>query len=118
MEEIKLYVGNLPYNISEEDLSSAFGQAGNVSDVFIVKDKFTGKARGFAFVTLDSEEAANKAIEMFNGEDFGGRELVVNIARPKEERSGGGGGGRNFGGGGGGGFGGGRGGNRDRGGRR
>lgn len=112
MEEIKLYVGNLPYSVAKEDLESAFGQAGNVTDVFIVKDKFTGRPRGFAFVTIEGEEAANKAIEMFNGEDFGGRELVVNVARPKEESGHSGGHGHH--GGGRGNAGGGRGGNRGR----
>ena len=127
----KLYVGNLPFNVTEPDLQDLFGQAGTVSDVMLVQDKFTGKSRGFAFVTMGSETEANSAIEQFHGKALEGRALTVNIARPREERSGGGGGGggRSFerrgggggyGGGGGGGGGGerrGGGGGRDRGGR-
>ncbi|MEI6562614.1 MAG: RNA-binding protein [Verrucomicrobiota bacterium] len=119
----KLYVGNLPFNVTEPDLQDLFGQAGTVSDVMLVQDKFTGKSRGFAFVTMSSEGEAQNAIEQFHGKALEGRPLTVNIARPREERSGGGGGGggRSFerrGGGGGGGYGGGgerRGGGRDRG---
>ena len=118
----KLYVGNLPFNVTEPDLQDLFGQAGTVSDVMLVQDKFTGKSRGFAFVTMSSEGEAQNAIEQFHGKALEGRPLTVNIARPREERSGGGGGGgRSFerrSGGGGGGYGGGgerRGGGRDRG---
>ena len=113
----KLYVGNLPFNVTEPDLQDLFGQAGTVSDVMLVQDKFTGKSRGFAFVTMSSEGEAQNAIEQFHGKALEGRPLTVNIARPREERSGGG---RSFErrGGGGGGYGGGgerRGGGRDRG---
>ena len=124
----KLYVGNLPFNVTEPDLQDLFGQAGTVNDVLLVQDKFTGKSRGFAFVTMSSETEAQSAIDQFHGKALDGRALTVNIARPREERSGGGGGGggRSFerrGGGGGGGYGGGErrggggGGGRDRGGR-
>ncbi|HWL52556.1 MAG TPA: RNA-binding protein [Chthoniobacteraceae bacterium] len=126
MSNNKLYVGNLPFNVTEPDLQDLFGQAGTVSDVLLVQDKFTGKSRGFAFVTMGSEDEAQSAIEQFHGKALDGRPLTVNVARPREERSGGGGGGggRSFerrggggygGGGGGGGYGGGR--DRDRGGR-
>ncbi|MEI6350813.1 MAG: RNA-binding protein [Verrucomicrobiota bacterium] len=125
----KLYVGNLPFNVTEPDLQDLFGQAGSVSDVLLVQDKFTGKSRGFAFVTMGTETEALSAIEQFHGKALEGRPLTVNIARPREERSGGGGGGggrsferRGGGGGGGGGYGerrgGGGGGGRDRGERR
>jgi len=125
----KLYVGNLPFNVTEPDLQDLFGQAGTVSDVMLVQDKFTGKSRGFAFVTMGTEEEAQSAIEQFHGKALEGRPLTVNVARPREERTGGaGGGGRSFerrGGGGGGGYGGGGGerrggggGGRDRGGDR
>ena len=124
MSNNKLYVGNLPFNVTEPDLQDLFGQAGTVSDVLLVQDKFTGKSRGFAFVTMSSDSEALSAIEQFHGKALEGRPLTVNIARPREERSGGGGGGgRSFErrGGGGGGYGGGggdrRGGGRDRGGR-
>jgi RNA recognition motif-containing protein len=123
----KLYVGNLPFNVTEPDLQDLFGQAGTVSDVMLVQDKFTGKSRGFAFVTMGTEDEAQNAIEQFHGKALEGRPLTVNVARPREERSGGGGGGggRSFErrGGGGGGYGGGErrgggGGGRDRGGDR
>jgi len=121
MSNNKLYVGNLPFNVTEPDLQDLFGQAGTVSDVMLVQDKFTGKSRGFAFVTMSSDNEAQSAIEQFHGKALEGRPLTVNIARPREERSGGGGGGgRSFERrGGGGGYGGDRrgGGNRDRGGR-
>jgi len=112
----KLYVGNLPFNVTEPDLQDLFGQAGTVSDVMLVQDKFTGKSRGFAFVTMSTEGEAQTAIEQFHGKALEGRPLTVNIARPREERSGGGGGGgRSFerrSSGGGGGYGGGGGGER------
>ena len=119
MSNNKLYVGNLPFNVTEPDLQDLFGQAGTVSDVMLVQDKFTGKSRGFAFVTMGSEGEAQNAIEQFHGKALEGRPLTVNVARPREERPAGGGGGRSFErrGGGGGGYGGGdrRGGGRDRG---
>jgi len=121
MGNSKLYVGNLSFKTTEDELRSHFGQFGTVSDVYVAMDKMTGRPRGFAFVTMGTDEEAKVAAEKTNGVELGGRQLTVNEARPKEERSGGfGGGGRGFGGGGGerrGGFGGG-GGGRDRGGER
>ena len=123
MSNSKLYVGNLSFKTSEDELRSAFGQFGSVTDVYVAMDKMTGRPRGFAFVTMGTADEAKVAAEKMNGVDLGGRQLTVNEARPKEERSGGGGfgggggGGRGFGGGGGGGRGG-FGGGRDRGERR
>jgi cold-inducible RNA-binding protein len=109
----KLYVGNLPFNASEEQLQEWFGQVGvNPSAISLIRDRFTGQSRGFAFIEISNDEEADRAITSLNGQNFGGRNLVVNEARPQTERSGGGGG---RGAGGGGGYGGGRGG--DRGGR-
>src|SRR6185436_4056585 len=96
MNPSRLFVGNLSYQTMEQDLQEFFAQAGNVTSVNLMFDKFTGKSRGFAFVELSSIEEANKAVEMFNGKELQGRQLTVNIARPREERprqSGGGGGG-------------------------
>jgi RNA recognition motif-containing protein len=107
-ENSKLYVGNLPFASTAQDLEALFGQVGTVSVVEIIFDKFTGRSRGFAFVTMGSGEEAQKAVEKFHGHQMEGRPLAVNIARPREERPPGGGGG--FRGGGGGGYGGGRGG--------
>jgi RNA recognition motif-containing protein len=104
----KLYVGNLPFASTAQDLEALFGQAGTVSVVEIIFDKFTGRSRGFAFITMGTPEEAQKAVEKFHGHQLEGRALAVNIARPREERPPGGGGG--FRGGGGGGFRGGRGG--------
>jgi len=118
MGNSKLYVGNMSFKTSEDELRSAFSQFGTVSDVYVAMDKMTGRPRGFAFVTMGSPEEAKLAAEKLNGVDLGGRALTVNEARPKEEGAGrsfgGGGGGRGFGGGGErrGGFGGGRGGDR------
>lgn len=92
----KLYVGNLPFNVTEPDLQDLFGQAGTVSDVLLVQDKFTGKSRGFAFVTMGTEDEAQNAIEQFHGKALEGRPLTVNVARPREDRAPGGGGGRSF----------------------
>ena len=93
--ESKLYVGNLPYSATEEELSTLFGQAGTVTSVAIIKDRETGRSKGFAFVEMSSSEEAQKAINMLTGHMLGGRDLRVSIARPREE--GGGGGGRSFG---------------------
>ena len=106
-ENNKLYVGNLPFASTAQDLEALFGQVGTVSVVEIIFDKFTGRSRGFAFVTLASAEEAQQAVEKLHGHEIEGRALAVNIARPREERPPGGGG---FGGGGRGGYGGGRGG--------
>ena len=100
----KLYVGNLSFNTTENELQELFAQAGAVQEVTLMQDKFTGKSRGFAFVTMSSEEEAQNAISKFNGQTIEGRPLTVNEARPREQRPpGGGGGGRGYGGGGGGG---------------
>ena len=110
--ESRLFVGNLSYQTMDNDLQEHFSQAGVVSTVNVMMDKFTGKSRGFAFVEMGTAEEANKAIEMFHNKDFQGRALTVNIARRREDRpprQGGGGGG------GGGGYRGDRGGDRDRG---
>ena len=98
-----MYVGNLSFDATQEDLESLFSGHGTVKDVFILKDRDSGRPRGFAFVSMETVEEMNTAIEALNGEEFMGRNLAVNEARPREERGGGGGGGRSFGGGGGGG---------------
>ena len=105
----KLYVGNLSFNTTETDLQDLFAQAGPVQEVTLMQDKFTGKSRGFAFVTMTSDADAQKAITEFNGKTIEGRPLTVNEARPREARPPGGGGGYGGGGrgGGGGGYGGG-----------
>lgn len=129
MGNSKLYVGNLSFKTTEDDLRAHFGQYGSVTDVYVAMDKMTGRPRGFAFVTMGTEEEAKQAAEKINGTELGGRQLTVNEARPKEDRpsggfgGGGGGGGRGYGGGGGGGGrggygGGGRGGDRGHGDRR
>jgi RNA recognition motif-containing protein len=91
-----LYVGNLPYSVGESELQELFGRAGAVESVQVMRDMATGRARGFAFVEMSSEEAAQKAIEQFHEYQLGGRPLTVNEARPKPPRQGGdfGGGGR------------------------
>jgi len=103
----KLFVGNLTFTATENDLQDHFAQAGVVVSVNIMQDRMTGRSRGFAFVEMASQEDAQKAIQMFHSKDFQGRALTVNEARPREERPGGGGGGgggyRGGGGGGGGG---------------
>ena len=100
----KLYVGNLSFNTTENELQELFSQAGAVQEVTLMQDKFTGKSRGFAFVTMGSEQDAQNAIAKINGQTVEGRTLTVNEARPREPRppGGGGGGGRGYGGGGGG----------------
>jgi RNA recognition motif-containing protein len=110
---MKLYVGNLAFQTSSEDLQELFAQAGTVESASVVEDRETGRSRGFGFVEMASKEEGQKAIEQFNGKELNGRNLNVNEARPREDRGGprAGGGGRGGGGGGGrGGFGGNRGG--------
>src|ERR1700749_1625899 len=100
----KLFVGNLSFDTTENDLQDAFAAFGTVSEANLMMDRMTNRPRGFAFVTMSTPEEAQRAIEAMNGKDMDGRALTVNIARPREERSGGGGGGgRGYGGGGGGG---------------
>jgi cold-inducible RNA-binding protein len=107
----KLYVGNLAFQTTSEELQALFAQAGTVESASVVEDRMTGRSRGFAFVEMATKEEANAAIEQFNGKEVGGRALKVNEAKPRENR---GGGGRGFGGNrGGGGYGG----NRNGGGR-
>ncbi len=124
--EKRLYVGNLSYSTTEDSLEALFAQAGTVVKCELMLDKFTSRSRGFAFVEMGTHEEAEKAVEMFNDQDLDGRNLRVNIARPREERPprreggggyGGGGGGYGGGGGGYGGGGGGYGGGGSRGGR-
>src|SRR6516225_4887385 len=96
----KLYVGNLDFKVTENDLQDAFAAFGTVVEANLVQDRVTGKPRGFGFVTMSTPEEAQKAIDGLNGKDLGGRALTVNLARPREERPGGGGGRRReFGGG-------------------
>jgi len=110
---MKLYVGNLSFSTSSQDLQELFAGAGTVESASIVEDRETGRSRGFGFVEMSSKEEGEAAISQFNGKEVGGRALKVNEAKPREPRSGGGGGRGGFGGGrgGGGGYGGGRGGN-------
>jgi len=94
---IKLYVGNLSFQTSSEDLQQLFAQVGTVESATVVEDRDTGRSRGFGFVEMASKEEGEKAIEQFNGTDFNGRNLTVNEARPREDRGNrGGGGGRGF----------------------
>jgi RNA recognition motif-containing protein len=111
---IRLFVGNLNFKTSSEDLQELFGQVGEVQSASVVTDRETGRSRGFGFVEMASQEDGQRAIEQFNGKEYNGRNLTVNEARPREDRGFGGGGGGGYGGGGnrrgGGGGGGGRGG--------
>lgn len=96
--EYKLYVGNLAYGAVEADLQTLFAQAGTVKSVALIKDRETGRSKGFAFVEMGTQQDMDNAINMFNGKEFQGRTLSVSIARPRESRGGGrreGGGGRN-----------------------
>jgi cold-inducible RNA-binding protein len=112
----KLYVGNLPFSATEDSVQEYFTQVGiNPSAVNLIRDRFTGQSRGFAFVEISNDEDAERAINSLNGQNFGGRNLVVNEARPQEPRGGGGGRGGYGGGGGRQGGGGGRGRGGDRG---
>jgi RNA recognition motif-containing protein len=99
--EAKLYVGNLPYGTVDADLETLFSQAGTVKSAQVIRDRASGRSKGFGFVEMSSSEEAQSAITMFHGKDYSGRPLTVNLARPREDRPGGGGGGgfRNSGGG-------------------
>jgi RNA recognition motif-containing protein len=90
--ETKLYVGNMSYDTSDADLRTLFGEAGTVETVDVIKDRDSGRPKGFAFITMGTQAEAEKAISMFNGKIVNDRPLTVNLARPREERSGGGGG--------------------------
>ncbi|MBM3129421.1 MAG: RNA-binding protein [Chloroflexi bacterium] len=98
--ESKLYVGNLPYNVTEDDLRGLFAQAGEVKEVALIMDRATGRSKGFGFVEMMTQAEAEKAIQLLNNHDMGGRPLKVSMARPREERGPGGGGGGYRGGGG------------------
>src|SRR2546430_17461360 len=87
----KLFVGNLSFNTTQEQLQDLFAAHGNVIEVDVIMDKFSGRPRGFGFVTMESKEAADAAVQAFNGKDVDGPALTVNQARPREERSRGGG---------------------------
>lgn len=89
--EAKLYVGNLSYDTTEDELRNLFAQVGTVNEVALIKDRDTGSSKGFAFVTMSTQEEANKAIQQLNGQTLGNRELKINPARPREDRPGGGG---------------------------
>lgn len=82
----KLYVGSLPYETTDDQLKEMFGKAGNVESAKIITDKFSGRSKGFGFVEMSSDEEAQKAIETFNGSKMGERTIIVNEARPMEER--------------------------------
>lgn len=97
----KLYVGNLPYKVDEEQLREMFTQVGEVSDVAVITDRDTGRSKGFAFVEMASDDAAQEAITKYDGFMLDNRPMTVNVARPREDRSGGG---RGYGGGGNGGY--------------
>jgi cold-inducible RNA-binding protein len=81
----KLYVGNLDYGVTDDQLSESFAKAGKVDSAVVITDRRSGRSKGFGFVEMSTEEEAKKAVEMFNGKDFQGRSIVVNEARPREE---------------------------------
>jgi cold-inducible RNA-binding protein len=89
----KLFVGNLSFDISEQDLQDTFSAHGTVIEATVMLDRMSGRSRGFGFVTMSNDDEASAAIDALHGTDLGGRALTVNVARPREERSGGGGGG-------------------------
>lgn len=85
-EKNKLYVGNLPYSVTDESLAELFAPYGEVSEAKVIPDKFSGRSKGFGFVTMADEKAAEKAIAEMNGKEVDGRAIVVNVSRPKEPR--------------------------------
>lgn len=93
---LRIYLGNLPYEAAEEELEEMFRQYGQVESVTIIKDRDTGRSKGFGFVEMPGDSEAQSAIEALNGKEMGGRDLTVNEARPREERSSGGGGGGGY----------------------
>lgn len=93
MSENKLYVGNLPFSSTEADISDAFAAHGTVNSITIVMDRETGRPRGFAFVEMANDSDAQAAMQALDGQDFGGRDLKVNVAKPRQPRGNGGGGG-------------------------
>jgi len=86
--EAKLYVGNLPYNTQDDDLAELFKEVGTVKSAQVIKDRVSGRSKGFGFVEMSSADEAQNAISKFHGQDFNGRPLTVNFARPREERAG------------------------------
>ena len=86
MNNNKLYVGNLPYSVTSEQLGQMFAEAGEVTEATIISDKYSGRSKGFGFVEFANEADAQKAVETFNDKDVEGRKLVVNVARPREDR--------------------------------
>ena len=92
----RLYVGNLSYDVTEQQLHDLFSQAGEISRVDVITDKYTGRAKGFAFVEMATDEASQEAIRRFDGYTLDDRTIAVNVARPREERSGSGGGRRRY----------------------
>lgn len=88
--ETKIYIGNLSFSTTEDELKALFAQAGTVASVALIKDRDTGQSKGFAFIEMSTQAEAESAISMFNGKSLGGRELKVNLARPREERGPGG----------------------------
>lgn len=82
----KLYIGNLPYSVNADELRKVFTEFGEVIDAVVISDRYSGRSKGFGFVTFATEEAASSAVEKMNGKDMGGRNLVVNVARPPKER--------------------------------
>jgi RNA recognition motif-containing protein len=85
-DQNKLYVGNLPYNMDDASLEQTFAEFGGVTEAKVITDKFSGRSKGFGFVTFDTDDNAKKAIEAMNGKEVGGRNIVVNVSRPKERR--------------------------------
>jgi cold-inducible RNA-binding protein len=83
---VKLYVGNLPYSTADADLTELFAEYGTVVSASVISDRETGRSKGFGFVEIEEEDKAKAAVEALNGKDFGGRNIVVNEARPREER--------------------------------
>lgn len=98
---MNIYVGNLPFNLGEEDLKEIFEEYGAVTEAKIISDKFSGRSKGFGFVEMDSDDEANNAIKELNNAEVGGRNIKVNESKPRENNRGGGGGDRRGGGGGG-----------------